>query len=169
MPTPAEHRALLFVAALAALGVGARGCAALRRTDPPVSDRAALARQISAVDSLLSSGGRRRTPVGPTPPRAANPTPPAAPARPPAPARPIDMDVATAAELDLLPGIGPALAARIVADREANGPFGSAEGLQRVKGVGPALAARVQPHVTFSLPPRLNRTEVSAPGSVRRP
>jgi competence protein ComEA len=79
------------------------------------------------------------------------------------------MDVATAAELDQLPGIGPALAQRIVADREAHGPFGSIEGLERVKGVGPALAARVGPYVTFSLPPRLNRTEVYAPGGVRRP
>jgi competence protein ComEA len=79
------------------------------------------------------------------------------------------MDVATAVELDRLPGIGPALAQRIVADREAHGPFGSAEGLERVKGVGPALAARVGPHVTFSLPPRLKRTEVSAPGGVRHP
>ncbi len=69
------------------------------------------------------------------------------------------MDRADAAELERLPGIGPALARRILADREQNGPFGSIEGLQRVKGVGPALAKRVQPHVTFSLPARPPLTE----------
>jgi competence protein ComEA len=79
------------------------------------------------------------------------------------------MDRATAAELDRLPGIGPGIAARIVADRDARGPFGSIDGLQRVKGVGPALAARVQPYVTFSLPPRLSDTEMSTQSGRRRP
>jgi competence protein ComEA len=60
------------------------------------------------------------------------------------------VDVADAAVLDALPGIGPSLAARIVADREARGPFGSLEGLRRVKGVGDVLAARLAPRVTFS-------------------
>lgn len=59
----------------------------------------------------------------------------------------IDLDRADAVELDLLPGIGPALAARIVEDREANGPFGSPEGLGRVRGIGPAIVEGVRPHV----------------------
>ncbi len=176
MPTPAEHRALLFVAALAALGVGARGCAALRRPEPPAADRVSLARQISAVDSAITSGGRRR-PAGAKPAvarsraPAAQPPPEPAPRSPPALALsgPINMDVAPQADLDKLPGIGPALAERIVADRVIHGPFGSIEGLQRVKGVGPVLAERLRPHVTFSLPPRLKQTEVSAPGGARRP
>jgi competence protein ComEA len=62
----------------------------------------------------------------------------------------VDVDTANEAELDRLPGIGPALAARIVADRMNAGPFGSVEALQRVKGIGPALASRLAPHVTFS-------------------
>ncbi|MCL4212452.1 MAG: helix-hairpin-helix domain-containing protein [Gemmatimonadales bacterium] len=81
----------------------------------------------------------------------------------------LDLDVASAAELERLPGIGPALAARIVADRSALGPFGSLEGLQRVKGIGPALARRLQPHVTFSLPPRPTDAEHSARSGGRRP
>jgi competence protein ComEA len=64
------------------------------------------------------------------------------------------VDRAGAAELDRLPGIGPALAERIIEDREANGPFGSVDGLQRVRGIGPALAARLAPLVTFSGLPR---------------
>lgn len=68
----------------------------------------------------------------------------------------MDLDYAGAEELDRLPGIGPSLAARIVADRDSAGPFGSLEGLQRVRGIGPALAAKLAPLVTFSgrSPPR---------------
>src|SRR3970282_1179927 len=47
---------------------------------------------------------------------------------------------ASAAELTRLPRVGPALAARIVADREARGPFGSLDGMRRVPGVGAATA-----------------------------
>lgn len=70
-------------------------------------------------------------------------------ARPPTAITPltVDLDRADAVELDLLPGIGPALAARIVADREANGPFGSPEGLGRVRGIGPAIVEGIRPHV----------------------
>lgn len=156
MPTPAERRALLFVATVAALGIGVRGCRAVSRPEAPLDDREALARQIAAVDSAVAIGGRRR-------PSARRPSAPTAGARPitglpppDAPATPlsIDVDRASAAELVQLPGIGPALAARIVADREANGGFGSVEGLQRVRGIGPALAAKLAPFVTFSAPVR---------------
>ena len=50
---------------------------------------------------------------------------------------PIDINTADAAALDALPGIGPSTAAKIVADREANGPFSSPEDLGRVSGIGP--------------------------------
>ena len=62
----------------------------------------------------------------------------------------IDVDRAPAAELARLPRIGPALAKAIVAYREAHGPFGSAERLDRVPGVGPGLLAAVGPHLAFS-------------------
>jgi competence protein ComEA len=48
--------------------------------------------------------------------------------------------------------VGLALAKTIVAEREAKGPFGSLQGLDRVPGIGPGLLATVGPHVTFSLP-----------------
>jgi competence protein ComEA len=50
---------------------------------------------------------------------------------------PIDLNTADAALLDTLPGVGPSTAAKIVADREANGPFASVDDLGRVTGIGP--------------------------------
>jgi DNA uptake protein ComE-like DNA-binding protein len=61
----------------------------------------------------------------------------------------VDVDRASAAEIERLPRIGPALAKRIVADRAANGPFRSLDGLQRVRGIGPSIARQLQGHVTF--------------------
>jgi competence protein ComEA len=51
---------------------------------------------------------------------------------------PVDLNQASAAELDGLPGIGPATAAAIVEHREQNGPFASVEDLEAVRGIGPA-------------------------------
>jgi DNA uptake protein ComE-like DNA-binding protein len=62
----------------------------------------------------------------------------------------LDVDAASAAQLDSLPGIGPALANRIVLDRAAHGPFGAMSGLMRVPGVGAATARRLDSLVTFS-------------------
>lgn len=47
----------------------------------------------------------------------------------------IDVNTASAEELDRLPGIGPALAAAIVTERTRRGPFRSLDDLQRVKGI----------------------------------
>jgi len=54
------------------------------------------------------------------------------------PAGPIDVNVATASELEALPGVGPAIAAAIVTERERNGPFLAVDDLERVPGIGPA-------------------------------
>ncbi len=71
-------------------------------------------------------------------------------ARPLGPGERIDADRATAGELARLPRVGLALAKTIVADREARGPFGSLEGLDRVPGIGPGLLAAIGSHVRFS-------------------
>ena len=63
---------------------------------------------------------------------------------------PIDLDVADARAIDALPRIGTALAARLVANRDSFGPFGSLDALRRVKGMGPATLDLIAPHVTFS-------------------
>jgi competence protein ComEA len=49
----------------------------------------------------------------------------------------VDLNTASTAELDTLPGVGPATAAKIIADRTANGPFRTIEDLMRVPGIGP--------------------------------
>lgn len=49
----------------------------------------------------------------------------------------VDLNSADVTALDTLPGVGPSTAAKIVADREANGPFTSVDDLQRVAGIGP--------------------------------
>lgn len=61
--------------------------------------------------------------------------------------RPLDINRASAAELETLPGIGAVLAQRIVDDREANGPFESIEQLTRVRGIGSSLLERLRPYV----------------------
>jgi competence protein ComEA len=58
-------------------------------------------------------------------------------------AGPVDLNAATAADLDALPGIGPVLAQRIVEHRERNGPFRSVEQLDDVPGIGPATYAEL--------------------------
>lgn len=55
----------------------------------------------------------------------------------------VNLNRATVVELQALPGIGPSLARRIVADREARGPFATVAALDRVPGVGPAIVARL--------------------------
>ena len=54
----------------------------------------------------------------------------------------VDLNSAPPDVLDTLDGIGPALAARIVAFREANGPFGRVEDVVQVRGIGPKTLER---------------------------
>ena len=72
---------------------------------------------------------------------AAGPVPPDAPA-------PIDINRADAEELADLPGIGPALAARVVEYRTQHGPFASKEALMEVSGIGPAKYAACEAYFT---------------------
>lgn len=64
------------------------------------------------------------------------------------PTGPVDLNHATAAELEVLPGIGPATAAAIVAHRDQHGPFASVEGLLDVPGIGPARLESLRELVT---------------------
>ena len=54
------------------------------------------------------------------------------------PAGPVNVNSATADQLDVLPGVGPTTAAAIVAHRQENGPFRTVEQLGDVRGIGPA-------------------------------
>lgn len=59
----------------------------------------------------------------------------------------VDINTASAEELDDLPGIGPTLAERIVAYREENGPFKSPEDVTDVPGIGPATYGDIAPYI----------------------
>ena len=60
----------------------------------------------------------------------------------------INLNTATASQLETLDGIGPKLAQRIIDDREANGPFASVDDLDRVSGIGPATVENLRDFVT---------------------
>ena len=145
MPTQAERKALLFFSAVLVLGTGTRVYRGFRQ--PPVDGQArtALESQIKAADSARKAG---RNPNRGKKAKAKIPT------------GPVDLDVATEAEIESLRHVGPALARRIVADRDSFGPFGSMEGLLRVRGIGPSMVAKLDSSVTFSLLPRPKNTVI---------
>lgn len=62
--------------------------------------------------------------------------------------QPLDVNAATAGELERLPGIGPVTAAAIVEHRDRAGPFRSVENLQDVTGIGPVKLAGIRDLVT---------------------
>jgi competence protein ComEA len=191
MPTPTERRALLFLSGLLVLGAGVRASASLGApaAQSDTLERRALARQIDAVDSARKrarrprgrkrSGGGKHTPaprigtgVGLAQPdtQSGRIVYYAVPRSARTPAVTVDLDVAPAEEIERLPRIGPALARRIVANRDSLGPFGSLGELRRVTGIGSALTRTIAPYVTFSLQPRPSRVDDRTGGtSARKP
>jgi competence protein ComEA len=193
MPTPAEQKALAFVALVILIGGTVRVVrgGALGPSTPTAAEQLALARQSFAASSsasqVVSNGGKARKgrrvarekpdtvvvkngtgahggerdwrglpppspriDVGPRSPRVAQDGVPTGRSTVVGAAEPIDLDRATAAEIEALPRVGPALARRIVANRDSMGPFGNIDALRRIRGLGPATLKLLRPLVTFS-------------------
>ncbi|MGC8839608.1 MAG: helix-hairpin-helix domain-containing protein, partial [Anaerolineae bacterium] len=110
-------------------------------TEDADTDHINLARALSDGEHLYVP--RRGETPPPTEP------PPAFPTRAPqGPVGPVDLNTATSAQLEALPGIGPALAQRIVEHR----PYRSVDDLLAVPGIGPATLEKLRPLVTVSVP-----------------
>ena len=60
----------------------------------------------------------------------------------------VNINTATASQLDELPGVGPSTAKRIIAYRQSKGPFSKVEDLLNVPGIGPAKLDAMRPMVT---------------------
>jgi len=123
--TPSERKGVLLLLGLVALGAVAD---LLHREPVPAPEPV---ERVLASPTVTESAG----------PRVAAPT------------HAIDLNSAGVAELDGLPGIGPVLAARIVAHRNAHGPFHGPEELLAVQGIGPRLLERLGSRVV-AIPPR---------------
>ena len=66
----------------------------------------------------------------------------------PVPAAPVNVNTATTTDLETVPGIGLALAQRIVEFREKNGPFDQVDDLIKVRGIGEKSILRLKPYLT---------------------
>jgi competence ComEA-like helix-hairpin-helix protein len=141
------RRQIVLLAVVVGIGTGGLAIDRWRRGNPEVAayletlDRDApppprepAARPATAV--------RQSTPRAPREPRAAAPADPT----------PLDVNLASAADFARLPGVGPALAARIVDARAREGPFGTVDDLRRVRGVGHATLERLRPLLAVNTP-----------------
>ncbi len=64
----------------------------------------------------------------------------------------VNLNTATAADLEKLPGIGPSIAARILEYRQKNGAFKKVEELMNVRGIGEKVFLKIKPLVTVTPP-----------------
>lgn len=109
-------------------------------TDPATVNAAALLSDGQQIAVGVPGAPGAATPGAPGPPAGAG-TGGAAGGR-------VDLNTATAADLDALPGIGPVLAQRIVEHRDQHGPFARVEQLDDVSGIGPTTYAELADLVT---------------------
>ena len=72
---------------------------------------------------------------------------------------PLNLNTATEAQLEALPGIGASTASRIVEYRKKNGPFKKAEDLMNVKGIGEKSFLKLKPQLTVTAPKPERATE----------
>jgi len=121
--------------------VTARGRRATVRRVPPAPGRSVLTPEAASGTDETRDRASSATPADGTGlSRGGKP-------RPAGPQVPIDINRATEEELQRLPGIGPALAARIVNLRRSRGHFTSVDSLVAVRGIGPATLARIRERI----------------------
>lgn len=125
--TSDEQRALAFIAGLLCLSAAVRFIGLPDPVEAPGGGPLDLAAHIEAVEGAVAEAEEA--------------------ARPLEPGEVIDPNTATAAELMRLPRVGPALAQRILADRDANGRYRSLDQLGRVAGIGERTLELLAPHV----------------------
>lgn len=113
---------------------------------PPAGD----AMDPALAGSRPGSGPGQAAAAAPAAAKAAKPRPAAGGKRPPSP---LDPNTASLDSLQMLPGVGPVLAARIVAAREGGQAFRGPGDLLAVKGIGPASLARLGPFLRFPAGP----------------
>jgi competence protein ComEA len=109
--------------------------------DSPDAARSWLA---AAASAALSSGFERPAPAARRPPARCGGGPSFT--------GKVNLNQAGERELDLLPGVGPAKARRIVAWRESHGPFRRLRDLRRVKGFGRKTVLKLTPYLTLDGP-----------------
>lgn len=112
-----------------------------------------MAAWLCALSVLALSASAPQSAVGPATAAPARPPESSSAARALLDGRPLDLNRASASELELLPGIGPRLAERIVSDRTARGPFRSVQELERVPGVGKGKLRAVEALLGTAEPP----------------
>lgn len=70
----------------------------------------------------------------------------------------VNLNTATEAELDTLPGVGPATAKAIVVYRTENGPFKTLDDLKNVKGIGAKKLEKLRPELMLNNEPAAKKT-----------
>jgi len=155
MSLRSDHKALVFLGAVGVLGAGVRVVRAAGKESIPAV-QPALEHQARVADSAAQAqrGGKGkkkgRGGRGSSERDQARPRPPGSPDRPGYVGGRLDLDVATAAQIDSLPGVSATMARRIAVDRARRGPFTNAAGLQRVSGVGKRFLQQIDTLVTYS-------------------
>jgi competence ComEA-like helix-hairpin-helix protein len=129
------------------------------RYGPPVEDDG-FGATVAHQQGLLSSPEPRARDAAPATPMVESPpmkpageTSPKSIVSAPGSTTRINLNTASKAELELLPGVGPALATRIMEERQKQ-RFARVDDLDRVKGIGPKILERLRPFVTVDAPPK---------------
>jgi len=77
------------------------------------------------------------------------------------PLHPVNLNTATAAELQQVPGIGPSTAEKILQARKSYGSFKSVNDLEAIRGIGPKKLEKMRKYLTVAPPPQ-NKTAKTA-------